>query len=54
MQTHLFAAFIAVPLGWSAFGVLMRGELDKSFASMYSTVVSIHNLRPQRTAVASR
>jgi len=46
VQTHLFAAFIAVPLGWSAFGVLVLRELDESFANVYSTVVSIQNLRP--------
>jgi len=45
-QTGMFAAFIAVPLGWLAFGILVLRELDESFANVYSTVISIHNLRP--------
>jgi nucleobase:cation symporter-1, NCS1 family len=45
-QTNLFAAFLAVPLGWLPFGVLVLRELDESFTNVYSTVVSIQNVRP--------
>ncbi|HKD96870.1 MAG TPA: cytosine permease [Micromonosporaceae bacterium] len=45
-QTGMFAAFIAVPAGWLAFGILVLRELDESFANVYSTVVSLQNLRP--------
>jgi putative hydroxymethylpyrimidine transporter CytX len=45
-QHNLFAAFIAVPVGWLAFAVLIARELDESFANVYSTVVSVQNLRP--------
>jgi putative hydroxymethylpyrimidine transporter CytX len=43
---HLFAVFIAVPLGTAVFGVLVVRELDQSFANVYSTTVSVQNLRP--------
>jgi nucleobase:cation symporter-1, NCS1 family len=46
LQHDLFAAFIGVPVGWLAFGVLIARELDESFANVYSTVVSVQNLRP--------
>jgi nucleobase:cation symporter-1, NCS1 family len=45
-QHSMFGAFIAVPLGWLAFGVLVLRELDESFANVYSTAVSTQNLRP--------
>lgn len=45
-QHDLFAAFIAVPVGWLAFGILIARELDESFANVYSTVMSVQNLRP--------
>ncbi len=45
-QTHLFAAFLAVPFGWLPFGVLVLRELDELFTNVYSTVVSVQNLRP--------
>jgi purine-cytosine permease-like protein len=45
-QAGMFAAFIAVPVGWLAFGVLVLRELDESFANVYSTAVSVQNLRP--------
>jgi NCS1 family nucleobase:cation symporter-1 len=45
-QTNLFTAFLAVPLGWLPFAVLVLRELDESFTNVYSTVVSIQNLRP--------
>lgn len=42
----MFAALIAVPVGWLAFGVLVLRELDQSFADTYSTVVSVQNVAP--------
>ena len=45
-QTNLFTAFLAVPFGWLPFGVLVLRELDESFTNVYSTVVSIQNVRP--------
>lgn len=41
----IYGAFIAVPLGTLAFAVLAIRELDQSFANVYSTAVSIQNLR---------
>ncbi len=46
-QQAMFAAFIAVPLGWLAFGVLVLRELDESFANVYSTAISVQNLLPR-------
>jgi NCS1 family nucleobase:cation symporter-1 len=46
LQHDMFAAFLAVPVGWLAFGLLVLRELDQSFADTYSTVVSLQNLRP--------
>jgi putative hydroxymethylpyrimidine transporter CytX len=47
-STHaMFGAFIAVPVGWLAFGVLVARELDQSFADSYSTVVSVQNVFPR-------
>ncbi|PZS20631.1 MAG: allantoin permease [Pseudonocardiales bacterium] len=45
-HSQLFAAFIALPLGWLPFGILVLRELDESFTNVYSTVVSVQNLRP--------
>lgn len=45
-HSQLFAAFIALPFGWLPFGVLVLRELDESFTNVYSTVVSVQNLRP--------
>src|SRR3954463_11370081 len=42
----MFGAFIAVPAGWLAFGILVARELDQSFADSYSTVVSVQNVFP--------
>lgn len=42
----VFSAFLAVPLGWLPFAVLVLRELDESFTNVYSTAVSIQNLRP--------
>ena len=47
LQHDMFAAFIAVPVGWLAFAVLVARELDQSFADSYSTVVSLQNLWPR-------
>lgn len=44
--SDIYGAFIAVPLGALAFGVLALRELDESFANVYSTAVSVQNLRP--------
>lgn len=41
----IYGAFIAVPLGSVAFAVLAARELDQSFANVYSTAVSVQNLR---------
>ena len=41
----VFAAFIAVPLGWLPFAILVLRELDESFINVYSTAVSVQNLR---------
>jgi putative hydroxymethylpyrimidine transporter CytX len=46
-ESGMFAALIALPAGWLAFGVLVVRELDESFANVYSTVVSAQNLRPR-------
>ena len=47
LQHDMFAAFIAVPVGWLAFGVLVARELDQSFADSYSTVISLQNIWPR-------
>lgn len=46
-QAALFGAFIAVPVGWLAFAVLVVRELDQSFANVYSTTASAQNLLPR-------
>jgi NCS1 family nucleobase:cation symporter-1 len=45
-QHDMFAALIAVPVGWLAVAVLTARELDESFADSYSTVLSIQNVIP--------
>jgi putative hydroxymethylpyrimidine transporter CytX len=52
--THIFAAFRAFPFGPAVFAVLVLRELDQSYANVYSTTVSVQNLRPHwdRRAVA--
>jgi nucleobase:cation symporter-1, NCS1 family len=42
----IYGAFIALPVGSLAFAVLAARELDQSFANVYSTAVSVQNLRP--------
>jgi nucleobase:cation symporter-1, NCS1 family len=44
--SKIFGAFIALPLGSLAFAILAARELDQSFADVYSTAVSLQNLRP--------
>lgn len=44
--SDIYGAFIAVPFGATAFAILAARELDQSFADVYSTVISIQNLRP--------
>ncbi|HEV7908215.1 MAG TPA: cytosine permease [Pseudonocardiaceae bacterium] len=41
-----FDPFLAVPLGAVFFGVLVLREVDQSFANVYSTAVSLQNVRP--------
>ena len=43
---RIYGAFIALPLGSVGFAVLATRELDQSFADVYSTAVSVQNLRP--------
>jgi len=45
--SDIYGAFIAVPLGSLCFALLATRELDQSFADVYSTVVSVQNLRPR-------
>jgi NCS1 family nucleobase:cation symporter-1 len=47
LQHDMFGAFLAVPVGWLAFGVLVLRELDESFADGYSAVVSLQNVWPR-------
>jgi putative hydroxymethylpyrimidine transporter CytX len=42
----IFDLFIGLPLGTIAFAVLVIRETDQSFANVYSTAMSIQNLRP--------
>ncbi len=42
----IYGAFIALPLGSLGFAILAARELDQAFADLYSTAVSIQNLRP--------
>jgi NCS1 family nucleobase:cation symporter-1 len=44
--SRIYGAFIALPVGALAFAVLAARELDQSFANVYSTAVSVQNLRP--------
>jgi purine-cytosine permease-like protein len=43
---RIFGAFLAVPLGSLFFAVLVLREVDQSFCNVYSTAVSVQNLRP--------
>jgi putative hydroxymethylpyrimidine transporter CytX len=42
----IFGAFIALPVGSLGFAILAARELDQSFADVYSTAISVQNLRP--------
>jgi nucleobase:cation symporter-1, NCS1 family len=42
-----FDPFLAVPLGAVFFAVLVLREADQTFADVYSTAVSVQNLRPR-------
>jgi NCS1 family nucleobase:cation symporter-1 len=44
--TRIFDLFIGLPLGTVAFAILVVRETDQSFANVYSTAMSIQNLRP--------
>jgi putative hydroxymethylpyrimidine transporter CytX len=43
---HIFGAFIALPVGALGLAILASRELDQSFADVYSTAISVQNLRP--------
>ena len=43
----IYSLFLSLPLGIAAFAVLVIRETDQSFANVYSTAVSIQNLRPR-------
>ncbi len=43
---RIFDMFIGLPLGAVAFAVLVIRETDQSFANVYSTALSLQNLRP--------
>ncbi|MGX7681181.1 purine-cytosine permease family protein [Jatrophihabitans sp. DSM 45814] len=43
----IFDLFIGLPLGTIAFSILVIRETDQSFANVYSTAMSIQNLRPK-------
>ncbi len=42
----IFDLFIGLPLGTLAFAILVVRESDQSFANVYSTAISLQNLRP--------
>lgn len=44
--TRIFAAFVAVPAGALFFAVLVVREVDQTFTTVYSTAVSLQNIRP--------
>ena len=45
-SSRIFDLFIGLPLGTLAFAVLVIRETDQSFANVYSTAISMQNLRP--------
>jgi NCS1 family nucleobase:cation symporter-1 len=45
-QVDVVAALLAIPAGGLALLILVVDELDEAFADLYSTVVSIQNVRP--------
>jgi NCS1 family nucleobase:cation symporter-1 len=46
-QTDVIGALLAIPAGGIALLVLVVDELDEAFADLYSTVVSVQNIRPR-------
>jgi NCS1 family nucleobase:cation symporter-1 len=42
----IYGAFIALPVGALGFAILATRELDQSFADVYSTAISVQNMRP--------
>jgi putative hydroxymethylpyrimidine transporter CytX len=44
--SRIFDLFIGLPLGTLAFAILVIRETDQSFANVYSTAISLQNLRP--------
>jgi NCS1 family nucleobase:cation symporter-1 len=44
--SRIFDLFIGLPLGTVAFAILVIRETDQSFANVYSTAISLQNLRP--------
>jgi nucleobase:cation symporter-1, NCS1 family len=43
----IFDTFLGVTAGWLFFAVLVVREVDQSFANVYSTAMSVHNLLPR-------
>ncbi len=43
----IFTTFMGLTAGWVFFSVLVLREADQSFANVYSTAMSIHNLFPK-------
>lgn len=43
----IFDTFLGVTAGWAFFAVLVLREVDQSFANVYSTAMSVHNLFPR-------
>jgi putative hydroxymethylpyrimidine transporter CytX len=43
----IFSTFMGVTAGWAFFAVLVLRESDQSFANVYSTAMSLHNLLPR-------
>ncbi|MCL2781076.1 MAG: cytosine permease [Actinomycetia bacterium] len=44
---QIFSSFMAIPVGTAAFAILALREVDQSFTDMYSTAVSVQNIRPR-------
>ncbi|MGA5701959.1 purine-cytosine permease family protein [Peterkaempfera bronchialis] len=46
-ESRIFDTFLGVTAGWAFFAVLVVREVDQSFANVYSTAMSVHNLFPR-------
>ncbi|MFJ6212102.1 purine-cytosine permease family protein [Streptomyces sp. NPDC092296] len=46
-SSRIFDTFLGVTAGWAFFAVLVLREVDQSFANVYSTAMSVHNLFPR-------